>query len=56
MEEFTGEEEPNLMVVQEEEVGIEVYKVDAGEGEPRIKRRDGGLMCVLKVRGGVVMD
>lgn len=32
MEEFTGVEEPSLMVVQEEEVGIEVQKVDAGQG------------------------
>jgi len=54
MEEFTRvEEEPSLMEVEEEEARIEVYKVDEGEEEPRFKRHDGGLTCVLKVRGGV---
>ena len=55
MEEFTRvEEEPSLVEVKEkEEAGIEAYKVDEGEGEPRFKRHDGGLLCVLKVRGGV---
>ena len=55
MEEFTRvEEEPSLVEVKEkEEAGIEAYKVDEGEEEPRFKRHDGGLLCVLRVRGGV---